>query len=77
MKNEIRTRWTGASEALPPEDKLVLMEAKYAFSKQLDYIVGSIDENGEIFCPFIGWYGSVEDIVRWVRIKDLAREEGV
>lgn len=76
MKNEIRTRWTEASEALPPEDKLVLMEAN-AFSKRPDYIVGSVDENGEIFCPFIGWYGSVEDIVRWVSIEDLIREEGV
>lgn len=77
MKNEIRTRWTEASEALPPEDKLALMEVKDVFSRRPDYIVGSVDDNGVIFRTFIRWHGSTEDIVRWVLIEDLVRGEGV
>lgn len=76
MKNKINAKWAEASEALPPEDKLVLMEVPDTYTRHPNYIVGSVDGNGEILAPFIGWYGLTCDITRWVAIEDLTKEAG-
>lgn len=75
MKNRIKAKWTEASEALPPEGKPVLMEVPDIYTRHPNYIVGSVDGNGEIYAPFIGWYGLTCDITRWVAIEDLTKEE--
>lgn len=74
MKNEIKVKWTEASKKLPPKGKIVLMETNNNIDGKPDYIVGSIDNEGDISVPFVGWFGFAYDIVRWVAIEDLAKE---